>query len=109
MLCAYAALSLSGAGFAVPACRERILGSVSGVMTGVVAGATGTLVLPIVPYLNALGLQQDELVQASGLSFAFSPLTLGVILAAEGAATPWEVTTSLLERFTFIRARIPWR
>lgn len=95
-LCAYAVLSLSGACFSVPAGRERILGSVTGVMTGLVVGATGTLVLPVVPYLNALGLQRDELVQALGLSFALSSLALGVILTAEGAATPKGVAASLL-------------
>lgn len=95
-LCAYAVLSLSGACFSVPAGRERILGSVTGVMTGLVVGATGTLVLPVVPYLNALGLQRDELVQALGLSFALSSLALGVILTAEGAATPKGLAASLL-------------
>lgn len=96
VLCAYAALSLSGAAFMLPNGREHTLGPGIGFMTGLVAGATGTLVLPVVPYLNALGLQRDELVQAMGLSFALSSLTLGIILTAQGVATPEGVAGSVL-------------
>lgn len=67
-----------------------------GLATGMIAGATGTLVLPVVPYLNALGLKRDELVQAMGLSFALSSLTLGVILAGQSAAALEGIATSLL-------------
>lgn len=95
-LSAYALLSLAGASFTVPGGRERILGPVIGLMTGLVAGATGTLVLPVVPYLNALGLQRDELVQAMGLSFGLSSLTLGVILAAQSTAALEGIAASLL-------------
>ena len=85
VLCSYAVLSLSGARFSVPDGRERALGPVIGFGTGVVAGTTGTLVLPVVPYLGGLGLGRDELVQAMGLSFALSSFALGAALAAQGA------------------------
>lgn len=96
VLCAYAVFSLAGVGFAVPGGRERILGPAIGLMTGLLAGATGTLVLPVVPYLNALGLQRDELVQAMGLSFALSSLAIGAMLGMQGAATLAGTAVSLL-------------
>jgi uncharacterized membrane protein YfcA len=96
VLCAYALLSLAGASFTVANRREPILGPAIGITTGLIAGATGTLVLPVVPYLSALGLKRDELVQAMGLSFGLSSLTLGTILALQSAAMLEGVATSFL-------------
>jgi len=42
-------------------------------------------VLPLVPYLQSLGLKRDELIQALGLSLLTSAVALGVALAREGA------------------------
>ncbi|MEF2554381.1 sulfite exporter TauE/SafE family protein [Aurantimonas sp. A2-1-M11] len=95
-LCAYAVLGLAGASFAAPGRHERVFGPAIGLMTGLTAGATGTLVLPVVPYLTALGLRRDELVQAMGLSFAMSSLTIGAILTAQSAAAFEGIATSLL-------------
>ena len=96
VLCAYALLSLAGARFTVPYGRERLIGPVIGLVTRVVTGATGTLVLPVAPYLSALGLQRDALVQGMGLSFGLSSLTLGTILAMQSAAMLEGIATSLL-------------
>jgi uncharacterized protein len=41
-------------------------------------------VIPAVPYLQAIGLQKDELVQALGLAFTVSTLALAGNLAAAG-------------------------
>ena len=74
-------LTLSG----VPVRKERWAGPVIGVITGLVTGATGVFVLPAVPYLGALGLERDDLVQALGLSFTVSTLALAAGLASHGA------------------------
>jgi uncharacterized protein len=42
-------------------------------------------VIPAVPYLQAIGLEKDELVQALGLSFTVSTIALAVNLASAGA------------------------
>ena len=47
-----------------------------------VGGATGVFVVPAVPYLSALGLSKDELVQALGLSFTVSSLSFTVSTVA---------------------------
>jgi uncharacterized membrane protein YfcA len=80
----------------VPARQERVLGPVAGATTGLVTGATGVLVIPAVPYLQALGLDRDELVQALGLSFTVSTLALGVALAGEGLFSAATASLSLL-------------
>ena len=73
---------------AVPRAAEPWLGPVVGGVTGGVTAATGVFVIPAVPYLQAIGLQKDELVQALGLSFTVSTLALAVALASLGAFTP---------------------
>ncbi|MNG27029.1 Sulfite exporter TauE/SafE [compost metagenome] len=40
--------------------------------------------IPAVPYLQAIGLEKDELVQALGLSFSVSTLALAVSLGYSG-------------------------
>ena len=50
-----------------------------------VTGATGVFVIPAVPYLQALGLERDELVQALGLSFTVSTVALTAGLVWQGA------------------------
>ena len=47
-------------------------------------GLTGTLFLPGVMYLQAIGLSRDQLVQAMGLLFALSTLALGISLHETG-------------------------
>lgn len=64
---------------------ETWLSPLIGAMTGLVTGATGVLTLPAVPYLQALNLERDELVQALGLSFTASTLALAVGLSLHGA------------------------
>jgi uncharacterized protein len=65
----------------VPARAEWCLGPAAGFMTGVITAATGVFVLPMVPYLQALGLKRDELVQALGISFTVATLALASSLA----------------------------
>ena len=48
-------------------------------------GATGVFVIPAVPYLQALGLSCDDLVQALGLSFTVPTVVLAVGPGAHGA------------------------
>jgi uncharacterized membrane protein YfcA len=78
----YAALGLSPLRLPdVPARAEWWLGPASGFVTGVITAATGVFVLPLVPYLQALALKRDELVQALGVSFTVSTLALAGSLA----------------------------
>ena len=53
--------------------------------TGLVSAATGVFVIPAVPYLQALGIEKEELVRALGLSFTVSTIALAVNLGSTGA------------------------
>ncbi|MBR9971727.1 sulfite exporter TauE/SafE family protein [Magnetospirillum sulfuroxidans] len=64
---------------------EPVLAPLSGLAAGALAAVTGVFVIPVVPYLQALRLERDHLVQALGLCFTVSTLALGLMLAEHGA------------------------
>ncbi|SHK23156.1 hypothetical protein SAMN02745194_04495 [Roseomonas rosea] len=68
----------------VPPRHEPWAGPLTGTATGLITGATGVFVIPAVPYLGALGLSRDSLVQALGLSFTVSTFALAAALGGAG-------------------------
>src|SRR5689334_210415 len=68
-LALYALTSLLPLRLAVPARHEWWLGPLVGAATGIVTAATGVFVIPSGPYLQALRLDPEDLIQALGLSF----------------------------------------
>lgn len=85
VLIAYALIGLSKVKFSVPRASEIWLSPIVGVLTGVVMAATGVFVIPALPYLQAIGLEKDELVQALGLHFSVSTVALALVLWDGGA------------------------
>ncbi|AVA19898.1 MULTISPECIES: sulfite exporter TauE/SafE family protein [unclassified Rhizobium] len=81
----YAGYTLFARQLSVPKRAEPWLSALIGLMTGAVTGGTGVLVIPAVPYLQALALGKDDLIQALGLSFTVSTIALAIGLAARGA------------------------
>ncbi|EXI90100.1 MAG: Sulfite exporter TauE/SafE [Candidatus Accumulibacter regalis] len=96
LLALYGVFALAARRFSVPANAERWLSPLVGLMTGLIAGATGLFAIPAVPYLSALGLAKDELVQALGLFFSVSTLALAAALALTGKYQWVTAGTSLL-------------
>ena len=92
----YAASGLLSWRFSVSPRHERGLSPVIGVVTGLVTGGTGVFVVPAVPYLQALDLKKEDLVQALGLSFTVSTVALAIGLARESAFAIDDLTSSLL-------------
>ena len=84
-LVAYSVLGLRAVHFPVPARAEPVLTPVVGVVNGLITGMTGTFVIPIVMYLEALGLDRDALVQMMGITFAVSTAALAAVLVLHGA------------------------
>jgi uncharacterized membrane protein YfcA len=80
----YALTSLLPLRLDVPTPHERWLGPLVGAATGIVTATTGVFVIPAVPYLQALRLAPEDLVQALGLSFTVSTVVLAVALAGDG-------------------------
>jgi len=81
----YALTGLASFRLAAKKKQERWLGPAVGAVTGLITAATGVFVIPAVAYLQAIGLEKEELVQALGLSFTVSTVALTINLALAGA------------------------
>ena len=92
-LLVYAGLGLRAVRIPAPARAEPVLTPLVGVVNGLITGVTGTFVIPIVMYLEALGLDRDELVQMMGITFSVSTAALAAVLVLHGA---WPADTSVL-------------
>lgn len=60
--------------------HEKWLSPIMGYLGGALTVATGVVVIPVVPYLQTLNLQRDDLVQSLGLAFTTSTICLAVFL-----------------------------
>jgi uncharacterized membrane protein YfcA len=67
-LVTYALTGVTRLHLTIPPHLERWLSPVIGATTGVVTGATGIFVIPAVPYLQALGFEKNDLIQARDLT-----------------------------------------
>ncbi|AJP57872.1 hypothetical protein UC34_14585 [Pandoraea vervacti] len=99
-LLVYAALGLAAVRPQLPrtwrSAHVSALGGGIGVITGLVTAATGVFVIPAVPFLQALDLDKDDLVQALGLSFTVSTMALAAGLARDGVFHGHAIGVSLL-------------
>ena len=84
----YAGLGLIRIQVSVPPRAEIWLGLLMGTATGAITVATGIFVLPGTPYVQALQFERDRLVQALGLSFTVSTITLAAALAMPAKCMP---------------------
>ncbi|EJN09094.1 sulfite exporter TauE/SafE family protein [Herbaspirillum sp. YR522] len=75
---------LASLNWSVTPAQERWCSPLAGLLTGLVTAATGVFVIPAVPYLQALDLEREQLIQALGLSFTVSTLALAVNLGQAG-------------------------
>ena len=82
ILIAYVLVGRYGPQFTVAPVLERRLTPWIGLATGALTAVTGVFVMPAVPYLQRLGLDKDELVQALGLTFLVATIALGLSLPA---------------------------
>jgi uncharacterized protein len=92
----YAALGLFRVHFKVPPRSETWLGLIMGAATGAITVATGVFALPGVPYIQALQFERDKLVQALGMSFTVSTLTLAMALSHAGELRPSLIGPSIV-------------
>ena len=95
-LALYAAFGLFNVQFSLPPRAEGWIGLLAGIATGVVSVATGVFAIPGVPYIQALGFERDRLVQALGLSFTVSTVTLALALYHAGEMNMALAVPSLL-------------
>ena len=116
LLMIYAIVGLSKFGFHVAPRNEKWIGGIVGVVTGLISASTGVQVIPSMPFMQAIGLEKDELVQALGVFFTVATVALAFNLTASGLMTaatalPGAVamTCSFAGVFTgqMVRAKMP--
>ena len=96
VLAIYGLLGLAAIEPHVPGRMQCWLSPLIGLVTGAVTAVTGIYMIPAVPYLQALGLGRDDLVQVLGMFFMVSTLALAVLLLRDGTLGPSLVGASLL-------------
>ncbi len=84
LLVLYSLLGLARWQWTLPARHERWAGPLTGLASGLLSGATGVLVLPVVPYLSALDLPRELLIRALACCFGTATLALAIALVWRG-------------------------
>ena len=92
----YAVMNLTRVDVTLPPGRENLYGPPVGFFSGLLTGVSGSLLLPVVIYLQALKLDKDTFVQAAGLSLFIGTVIWGAALLNEGAMTQEAWTLSAL-------------
>ncbi|MFN5717990.1 MAG: sulfite exporter TauE/SafE family protein [Bradyrhizobium sp.] len=103
LLVIYAIVGLSRFNFKVARRHEKWVGGIVGLITGLISAATGVQVIPSVPFMQAIGMDKDELVQALGVFFTNATLALAFNLTASGlltAATALPGAVAMMASFT---------
>ena len=84
LLVIYAIFGLGKFSFSVAPSNEKWIGGLVGLITGLVSAATGVQVVPSMPFMQAIGMEKDELVQALGVFFTVATVALAFNLASAG-------------------------
>jgi hypothetical protein len=87
LLVIYAIIGLKKFNFNVAQRNEKWIGGIVGVITGMVSATTGVQVIPSMPFMQAIGMEKDELVQALGVFFTVATLALAINLTSVGLLT----------------------
>jgi uncharacterized membrane protein YfcA len=88
LLVIYAMIGLTQFRLRVERRNEKWVGGIVGLVTGVISASTGVQVIPSMPFIQAIGMEKDELVQALGVFFTVATLALSVNVSASGLLTP---------------------
>ena len=103
LLVIYAIIGLNKFSFKVARSDEKWIGGIVGLITGVISATTGVQVIPSMPFLQAIGMEKDELVQALGVFFTTATLALAFNLTTAGlltAATALPGAVAMVASFT---------
>jgi uncharacterized membrane protein YfcA len=87
LLVIYAVVGLSRFSFKVARRDEKWIGGIVGVLTGLISAATGVQVIPSMPFMQAIGMEKAELVQALGVFFTTATVALAFNLTSSGLLT----------------------
>jgi uncharacterized protein len=84
LLVIYAFVGLNKFDFHVARRDEKWIGGMVGIVTGMVSATTGVQVIPSMPFMQAIGMEKDELVQALGVFFTVATVALAFNLTSAG-------------------------
>lgn len=84
-LIVYTLHALIGPNVRVSRGAEPLVGALAGLANGIISGTTGVFVVPTLPFLQAIDLSKDELVQAIGITAFTSAAALTLGLGVHGA------------------------
>jgi uncharacterized protein len=84
LLVIYAAVGLRKFVIRVTPRHEKWVGGIVGLITGAISAATGVQVIPSMPFMQAIGMEKDELVQALGVFFTVATIALAFNLSSAG-------------------------
>ena len=76
VLIVYSIFALLQPNFRLPLWLEKPLLPITGFLTGVINGTSGSQVMPVLPFLISLHLSKDQFVQAINLSFSICTLIM---------------------------------
>ena len=116
VICLYAMGNLFSVRLLVPARAEPLLSPVIGLASGLLTGAPGSPLLPIVAYMQALGLEKEAFVHSVSLMLLLASAMWGVALINQGALNAQTGLASTLVLIPsmagllagqWIRARVP--
>ena len=96
VIVSYALFTLLHPRLALPVGAEKLLKVPIGFTNGVLTGLSGSQVMPLFPYMMALNLDSDRLVQAINITVMLASLLLAAGLLATGIMTPLLFSASLL-------------
>ena len=98
VVCVYALINLFAVEIRASRSTEPAMSPVVGLVSGVLTGVTGSLLLPVLVYLQALGLEKDEFIQAAGLTLLVGTVVWAMALVGAGAMTgeAWLLSTLAL-------------
>ena len=84
LLVIYAVIGLTQFRLRIERRNEKWVGGIVGLVTGMISASTGVQVIPSMPFIQAIGMEKDELVQALGVFFTVATLALSVSVSASG-------------------------
>lgn len=95
VLTSYASYSLLTPQVRAPGQWEVVMSPLAGAVTGIIGGLTGSMAVPSVPYMQALGMKRDALIQAMGIWFCLGSVALSGALGGHNALPPELVIVSV--------------
>ena len=87
--------------------RPRLGSARMGAANGAVSTATGVFMFPVIPYIQSLGLERDDLVQAQGISFTVSTFALTFVVLGNGTLNATNAAGVVGRHGGHIRRHVP--